>query len=363
MLKKIKSSKLERLNKIGQGLALIGLAVAMAGCTISTSSSSGGGSGSLFRSDNKGLTWTAKANLLGVARVANFNSSNIWTITYDPSDNKAVYVGTVEDGLFGSLDSGESWQWAKSLGRVYVRSVAIDPQYRCTIFAAVGNKLYKSIDCARSFQQTYYDNDPLVTVNSVVVDPKDGNLVYIATSRGEVIKSSDRGTSWRTVNRFTSKVIKLFINPQNTNFIYAATQSDGLAVSTNKGGNWQSLKKNLKNFTQGTVFKDLAFSVADPAQIYMATYYGILKSSDAGVNWTKIDLITPKDKATINALAVDPTNNDNIYYVTNTTFYSSKDGGKNWTTKALPVVRVGWALLLDPSRPSLLYLGMRDIKK
>jgi photosystem II stability/assembly factor-like uncharacterized protein len=358
----IKNKGCVKMNNLKLPILFSILALFLGGCGITTSSTASG-TGSLLRSDNSGLTWLPKSSIMSTARTSSFSAANIWTIAFDPSDHRAVYTGTSDSGMFYSYDSGESWQWVKALNRYFVRSIAIDPQYSCTILAAVDNKLYKSIDCARTFVQTYFDNDPLVTINSVVIDPKDGSKVYLATSRGEVIKSTDRASSWRTVNRFSSKIIKLFINPDNGNYLYAATVGDGLNVSSNGGVAWQSAKDSLKSFSEGTTFKDLAFSGENPARIYMATSYGLLKSDNHGKNWSKIELITPKDKATINALAIDPTTDLKIYYSTNTTFYSSDDGGKNWTTKALPIPRVGWTLKIDPKAPATIFMGMRDLVK
>jgi len=351
-----------KTNKFIVTLGLLGLSTILTGCGISSSGTLAN-TGSIYRTENYGNTWMPKASIMGVARVANFGAANVWTIKQDPTDNMTVYVGTVDSGMYVSNDSGEGWQWVKSLGKVYVRSIAIDPQYRCTIFAAVSNKLYRSIDCGRSFVQTYYDNDQTVTVNSVITDPKNGAKVYIGTSRGEVIRSTDRGMSWQTINRFDSKLTKLYINPQNGSSLYAATTKDGVSVSTDGGTRWKSLAENLKSFEEGTSFKDMAFSGENANSIYIVTRYGLLHSSNNGSSWLKIELITPKEKATINALAVDPTDENRIYYSTNTTFYSSKDGGKNWTTKALPTARVGWTLVIDPKNTAMIFMGMREIKK
>lgn len=338
------------------------VATTLAGCSIGTSTTATQNSaGSIFRSDTGGVTWVPKSSIMAVSRVGNFAQAKIATIEIDPNDHLALYAGTSDSGMFFSYDSGESWQWVKSLGKSYIRSIAVAPKYKCTIFAAIDNKLYKSIDCARSWVQTYYDNDPLVTINSVVTDPKDGSKVYMATSRGEVIKSSDWGESWRTINRFDSRVLKLFINPKNGAYLYAATANDGLSVSVNSGLTWQSLKKPLEQFNDGIV-KDLSFSGESATKLYIATKFGILKSENNGLNWAKIDLITPTEKAVINALAVDPTDDNNLYYTTNTTFYNSKDGGKNWTSKKLPSARIGWVLKIDPVNTNQIFLGVVDLK-
>ena len=52
-----------------------------------------------------------------------------------------------------------------------------------------------------------------------------------------------------------------------------------------------------------------------------------------------------------------------IYYVTNTTFYRSLDGGINWSSNKLPTSRAGVKLLIDSKNPSIIYLAVRQIKK
>ena len=93
--------------------------------------------------------------------------------------------------------------------------------------------------------------------------------------------------------------------------------------------------------------------------MFAATAYGLLKSPDSGDTWTRINLITPSQQSSINSLAVNPKDPKEIYYVTNTTFYSSSDGGASWRTKKLPSTRAGWQLLVKPDEPSVLFMGMK----
>jgi hypothetical protein len=74
-------------------------------------------------------------------------------------------------------------------------------------------------------------------------------------------------------------------------------------------------------------------------------------------------LITPEAKATINAVAVNPGNTEEIYYVTDSTFYKSTDGGNAWKTLALPSSRAGKILMVDQKEPNTIYLGVVELKK
>jgi photosystem II stability/assembly factor-like uncharacterized protein len=197
----------------------------------------------------------------------------------------------------------------------------------------------------------------------LVIEHADSKNVFIGTSNGDVIKSSDKGASWRALDRFDSDVYKIVINPINSKIMFAGTKSKGIFRSTNGGEAWESLNSKLENFDGSNRFRDLAISGADTAVVFLATNYGLLKSTDNGNTWSKIELLTAEEEAKIYSIAVNSSNADEIYYATGTTFYRSLDGGKNWSSKKLPTTRAGYKLLLDFKNPAIVYLAANKIKK
>lgn len=324
----------------------------------------GGNDGGIYRSENKGTTWVQKTLVPTVSgNPGNFGLFDSLSLAMDPSDSKALYLGTIENGLLYSYDRGDGWQKAAALGQYTIRSIGVDPDYKCTLYVAVDNKVIKSNDCSRNWAQAYYDNDLSLKVNTIAIDPKDGNNVFVGTTRGELIKSSDRGGSWQTINRFDANVIRVVISPEDSKIMFAATEGRSLHFSKDAGKTWVDLDESLKDFKDSINFKDLVFSGENSNKIFLASRYGLLSSDNLGESWNKIELITPEAEATINALAVNPKNDNEIYYVTNSTFYRTADGGKNWTTKKLPTSRIGWRLQIDPNNPSVLYMAVRQINK
>jgi photosystem II stability/assembly factor-like uncharacterized protein len=221
----------------------------------------------------------------------------------------------------------------------------------------------KSSDCSRTWQQTYYDNALDVWVSSIAIDHYDSHNVFIGTSRGEVIGSSDYGKSWRTLGRLNDKVRKVVVNPADSRIMYAATERKSLFRSTDKGETWVSLEDALKEFPDSGRFRDLYVSKVQPGLVILATNYGLIKSINSGDDWTALKLITPEKDATINAVVISEKNPREIYYVTNTTFYGTNDGGDNWTTKKLPSARAGWNLVADPNDAAIMYLSVKQIKE
>lgn len=325
--------------------------------------------GGVFKSADKGSSWQQRALMpttTGAPR--SFASVSVASMAMDPNDENAVYYGSIGNGLIYSLDGGASWRLVPELGKVTIRSIAVDPEDKCTVYAAVGNKVYKTEDCTRGWRNIYFDNDTAATVDSVAIDHYNKQAVYIGNSRGDIIKSLDGGESWRTAQRIKGRIMKIAIDPNDSRIIYAVTEKNGVFRTFDGGESWEDgkeggLNKVLKEFSLGYEVKDVAFVKDEPRVVYVATNYGLLRSSDQGKKWESIDLIPPEKQAIINAIAVNPRNSEEIYYVTYTTFFRSLDGGESWSTIKLPTSRAGWTLLINPNDPNIIYMGVRGFKK
>ncbi|MFA4833331.1 MAG: hypothetical protein WC619_00610 [Patescibacteria group bacterium] len=351
-------------NKLNLLIITMAMAVLVSGCSISFKGGEGGGNdGGVYVTANQGNTWVQKVLIPTTSgQPGSFGNLSASSLAMDPSDPGAVYFGSVDNGLLYTYNGAGGWFLASGLGKVTINTIAVDPGSKCIIYVGIGNKVYKSNDCNRTWAQVYYDNDVNTRVETIAIDHYNSVNVYVGTSRGEVIQSSDRGGSWKTIGRLESSVQKIIVGPADSRLIFAATAKKGIFRSTDSGANWVSLEENLKDFKDILSFKDLVAAPTEKGLIFLATNYGILKSTDNGDNWTKIELITPEKKATINSIAVGPKNSKEIYYVTNTTFYRSLDGGTNWATKKLPTTRAGWKLLVNKENPNIIYLGVRKIE-
>lgn len=320
--------------------------------------------GGVFKTANKGTTWKQAVLLPTTSgRPASFSSLNLATMSLDPSDHNAVYYGSMGSGLLYTYDGANNWYQAKDLGNSVIWDIAVDPNNKCIIYASIQNKLFRSMDCNRSYSRIYYDNEGSVFVSAIAVDHYDSNNIYIGVTRGDLIASSDKGESWRTIKRFNKKITDLYIDPNDSRIMYVRTASDGVFRSDDNGNTWQNFSGILNELKKGNNIKDIILFKDKPDLIYYVMNYGILKSTDGGKNWEKIDLILPDNKANVNSAAINPQNEKEMYYVTNRLFYRSNDGGQNWTPTQLPTSRAGWKLLIDPVNPNILYLGVRALQK
>ncbi len=361
-------------------IALTALMLALSACSISTSSS-GGGSGidsSLFLSTDAGKSWRSVANVPTTdGRIQSISDVNVKVMSMDPQDPMAIYLGTYDRGLYYTYNVTKGWNAVSGLPTTTINDVKVDPKNKCVIYAALANRLYRSSDCARTWTQVYYDNNAGVSVNAVAIDHYNTANIYIGTSRGEIIKSIDSGSAWRTIQRLDEGIARLLISPLDSRLVFVATEKNKIFSFTSNTdtnaadsadieqnftvSNWTDLNAVLSDFNLGTSFKDIVISAKD-GLIFLATEKLILRSPDNGITWENIKLLQPEKDAVINAIAVDPQNSGNIYYVTNTTFFKSVDGGTTWTTQKLPTARAGRELLIDFNDPNNIYLGTVKLK-
>lgn len=93
----------------------------------------------------------------------------VWSLELDPRTPGGLWCGTIPGGLFHSADAGSSWQFADALWNVKAR---------------------------KKWSGGGYDTPG---IHSILVDPRDANVVTVAISCGGVWRTRDGGRSWRNV--------------------------------------------------------------------------------------------------------------------------------------------------------------------
>ncbi len=366
-------------NKIRLILAVIAVMVISAGCSITTSSSSGDGQkdASVFLSTDSGDSWRPMVSLPSTdGKTRNIADLNVNLLAMDPSDSLAIYLGSYDNGLYYTYNINNGWNYVNGLPKATISDIKVDPKNKCILYAAVANRLYRSKDCARTWVETYKEDDVNVLVTSVVVDHYNSRNIYIGNSKGDINKSINSGDNWRTIERVEEGIKRLISSPLDSRRFFVATTKNRIFsftsnTDTDPGSsadieknfqisNWTDLNDVLADYNLGNTFRDIIMST--DGVIYLATEKLLLRSPDNGITWENIKLIQPENRAEITAVAVNPKDPKDIYYVTNTTFFRSTDGGATWKTKSLPTKRAGRSLLVDFQNPNNIYLGTIKLK-
>lgn len=337
-------------------VALSGVVLLGAGC-ISFQSSSTEGDGGVWRTDNRGDEWAQKKVWLSAAGVKNMSSQNVDNFFEDPSDHLAIYAGTTEGGLFYSYDGGESWFQARQLATGRVRSVAVDSRDKCTIYVAMGPRVWKSTDCSRTFSSSYFESRADVVIKQVIVDWFNSDIVYAGSSRGDVLKSTNGGGNWTTVKRLDDTIQTMYMDPFDSRIVYVALKDSGVWKTADGGDSWTDFSESLREFDKHRNVVALVGDKTTEGLLLIAMKYGIMRSADGGETWEALNLLTPPGSVVIRSLAVNPRNGNEIYYGTDSTFYRSANGGADWVTQKLPTKRAPTALIVNSQDSNAVFMG------
>lgn len=340
-------------------ILLFSILILFSGCASKKKNDTSAIDGGVFKSINKGVSWSQKAKFVADKNLSTFRSADMTAMVMDPSDHKTLYYGAIRGGLYYTYNGGEIWQKARDLANNSIRAISVDLKNKCIIYTTIGNRVFKTDDCSRTWKQIYIDNQTNITIDAVAVDHYNSQIVYFGNSRGDFIKSLNGGESWQTFYRFGHKISNIFIDPNDSRRIFVQVEKRGIEETLDGGLNWEKVDDALKDLKLGTAVKDLVLIKDKPEVRFFATNQGIILTEDNGKTWKKLKLILPDKQAQINSFAVNPKNINEIYYVTDRVFYRSIDKGKTWTPTKLKSSRRGWELLVDPVEPNVIYMGLR----
>ncbi|MDD3101552.1 MAG: hypothetical protein PHE59_00160 [Patescibacteria group bacterium] len=318
----------------------------------------------IFKSVNRAESWQQKVGLLVLSTakkdpkvMTDLDAVDVSAMVLDPQDSNTLYLGTKGSGLFVSYDNAETWQKYSKLPSGKINAIAVHPKLKNVVYTAIGNRIFKSLDCCRTWENVYLEAAGGVQINALAVDPETNTRIYAGLSDGRLIRSEDDGLSWQTFVDLKGGIKQILINPNNPQIIYATTSGQGIMRTEDKGIKWVSLDESLKDFKNGRDVNKIIFDPRRADGIITASNYGLLRSEDGGKTWVDYKLLPKQGQASILSFAINPQNPNNIYYITANTLQKSADDGKTWVTKSLPSGQIPVELLVDPNNPNILYLG------
>ncbi|MGK7938312.1 MAG: WD40/YVTN/BNR-like repeat-containing protein [Xenococcaceae cyanobacterium] len=342
--------------------------------------------GNLFKSTNGGDNWQRLVKGID-------NHGNLVTFTLASQNNQILYLSSLTDGIYKSVDEGKSWftvnqglenllldnlvtsvdgetvlaagyeqglyytnnggaDWQTIIQDQKITAVAIHPQQ--ANYLVVGDrqgKLYLSIDGGKTWQieQTIGKGSAITAIafspDFISERSKPGSkadgTIYLGTEAEGVWQSKDEGKTFVALNGNNSPVNIRDIVPlanQATTNLFVSDWNQGVFFSSDDGKSWtkynQGLTKDVqadqKNF-QRPHFNDLEIS-ADferDQTLFVTGFDGLFKSTNKGQTWQEVDAF----RRSIIGLVVSPNyKNDSTVAVLNYVgeAYLSRDGGEAW---------------------------------
>lgn len=348
------------MTKSFKSLGLLSLAlfiVTGAGCGTSTAPKQAAGpDGGIYQSRDTGETWKQLKILNLGEKQASIANMGIVTMASDPQDPKAIYAGTVENGVIYSLDEGASWQNAQGLNAGRINAIAIHPKEKCTVFAARNNQIMKTDNCSRDWSQAYFDPRTDKQFTAISIDWYNPNSLYAGTSDGDIVKSENGGVAWKVLKRIDGyRILQIAMDPRDSRMLYALVDRYGILKTVDGGATWTEIRKQFDAFDGARRGNAIVIDPHTKDRLYHLSKYGILRSDDGGTTFKAMSLPNAPGEVDLKTFAVHPKDANHLVYATDKSIVWSIDGGQTWSPKTLPSTRGASSFLytVTPERVSL----------
>jgi photosystem II stability/assembly factor-like uncharacterized protein len=318
------------------------------------------GSGGLWKTTNRGTTWTPIFD--------NQPSYSIGTVVLDPNNPEVVWVGTGEnvsgrhvgwgDGIYKSRDGGATWQHmglknSEHIGKILVDSRNSDVVYVAAegpLWSSGGDRgLYKTTDGGTTWKPILQiDEDTGVT--DIEFDPTDPDVIYAAAyqrrrktwallaggPQSGIHKSTNGGKTWRKMKSGLPQgdigKIALGTTVADPNLVYATIESDnknkGFYKSTDKGESWQKRNSYTSGGTGPHYYQEIEVSPTNPDLVYQMDVF-LHITRDGGKTFDYLG--NGREKHSDNhALWIDPKDGQHLIAGTDGGLYESFDQGTKW---------------------------------
>jgi photosystem II stability/assembly factor-like uncharacterized protein len=265
------------------------------------------------------------------------------------ADPRIMYIGTAGGGVWKTTTGGAQFQsvfdkYCQSIGSVAVDQTNSDVVWvgtgesnmRNTV--SIGNGIYKTTDGGDNWVFMGLPNSE--HISKVLIHPKDPNTVFVAVpgklwsnspDRG-LYKTTDGGKTWNKIVYVNDSTgcADFVLDPKNPDVMYASF--------------WQVRRKPY------------AFSSGGPGS-------AVMKSTDGGKTWKKLQNGLPAGDIGRAAIAISPSAPENLVMIVEskrTTLLLSNDAGETWKEQSADdniCARPFYfsTVVIDPENPKRIY--------
>ncbi len=319
--------------------------------------------------------FAASAASAQVWQSAGLTGGDVRALALDPHHSNALYLGTTDGHIFGSVDAGASWKLLGLAGansNAVVTNLVVDPRIgesqkrarsSSRIYAATwtretageGGGVFISDDGGVTWRESGLQGHAVRALAQARSNPDE----LVAGALDGVFISRDGGASWTRATPAGDAELRNFdslaIDPGDADIIYAGTFH--LPWKTIDGGkHWSAIHDGMIDDSD---VLSLALDETNPERIFASACSGIYRSDSAGGRWEKIEGIPYSSRRTL-AIRQDPAEPAVLYAGTTEGLWKSADAGKLWT-RISPADWIVNTLLLeadhDSSGPSRLVIG------
>jgi len=325
----------------------------------------GAASGGVWKSSDGGVTFAPIFDDQPVASIGD--------IALAPSNPQVIYVGTGEDnvrnsvsfgnGVYRSLDGGETWQHRGLGDTQQIGRIAVDPHDPDRLFvAAIGpiyaprdaRGVYRSLDGGATWTRVLFLDGEHGGAD-VEIDPTNPNIVFATlwrfrrkpwafesgSSQGGVWRSRDGGSTWKKLEQGLPEMlgrVAVKVAPSNPRVVYVIAESNEgiLFRSQDRGESFRKVSDDVQLVSRGFYYTDLRIDPRDENRIY-ALASRLFRSIDGGATFERIARPIHVD---FHAMWIDPDDPDRMWVGEDGGIALSEDGGGRWRVpRTLPIAQ------------------------
>lgn len=268
----------------------------------------------VYVSTNNGASWSSA------------NSGMVGADVFNLSGNGQAIFARMDSNLYASPDNGATWAIADNgIAHLNIQSIAVGDS---SAFAVADNSLYASRNNGESWQRVTASRMDTAVVTAVVFSGLD---ILVAAGKGGVYSSSDNGADWTYYNGDLPATGCMAASGSS---VFAATQQ-GIYFSVNNVRNWLRANASITDAYVLSVGSSGLFAATfgydNP---YSPPVFGILRSTDNGVNWQSFMSGLPYvdfEKYTPRPVLEFATHGSDDFLAYDSAILESHNGSTGWT--------------------------------
>lgn len=281
-----------------------------------------------------------------------------------------LYVGTIGEGLWRSVDGGQSFVRACDgmFVECHVRALAVHPREQRTLYLGSEQGLFRSDNGADSWTRV---ESPLngLQIWSILVSPHNPDLIVVGTCPSRLFVSNDAGRSWTEPKAdimqecpriIHTRVTTLRADPTAAETIWAGVEIDSLRRSRDGGKTWQPLGQGLSSKD----IHDITIIPGSNKRWLASTNNDVNLSTDDGATWKPLGLGKVLPSPYFRGMG-QKSGQPNVIFLGNGdappgtvgTVARSTDAGETWQVMRMPgkANSTIWNFAVNAADPELIY--------
>jgi photosystem II stability/assembly factor-like uncharacterized protein len=236
----------------------------------------------VYRSTDGGTKWQL------ISEPASKELHEVESVAIDPNDPKIIYAGTWHLP-WKTTDGGEHWSSIKEgvIDDSDVFSIIVDPDKPSVVYASACSGIYKSENGGVRFRKIQGIPSTARRTRVLTQDPKHLETVYAGTTEG-LFRSDDSGATWVRTTGPELIVNDVYVDPSDSTHVLLATDRGGVLASHDRGN---SFEQSNAGFSARQITSYVA-DVRRPSNVYVGVvndkeWGGVFASENGGLSWVQ----------------------------------------------------------------------------